>query len=336
MIFKRLIIASFVFVVGLNSTPALAEEPIAASINGEKIPMNLLNKGNELDIFEAEKTLYNLRMNNLRSLLISKLIKLDPKSKGLDEDAYISQYVAKPIPVNDQMVDTFIRQRQYPANKINTNLKEQVRRFLTSQQISQQVDWWFQAQQAKHQIEIKLSAPVEPRFEVDISKAAYRGNKNAPVTIVEFSDFQCPYCTRVNTTLSQLTDEYGDKVQVVFKHFPLSSIHPEAIKAAEASECAQEQGMNEFWLLHDKMFSQQRSLSVGLIKDMAKELGLESEKFNQCLMSEKYAQRVADDTKEALSLGVKSTPAFFINGRFLNGAQPFEIFKNIIDEELVK
>ena len=114
----------------------------------------------------------------------------------------------------------------------------------------------------KHKVKINLPKPIEPRFKVDISNAAYRGGKNAKVTIVEYSDFQCHYCADVSATLDQLSNEYGDKIKIVYKHFPLSSMHPIAAKAGEASICAQQQGMDNFWKLHDRMFENQKSLSV--------------------------------------------------------------------------
>ncbi|TQV85036.1 DsbA family protein [Aliikangiella coralliicola] len=321
-------------VFGATFSASAASADVAASLNGENITYDSLTKGSELEIYEAEKALYSLQMANLRKLLIEKLIKLDPRSKEMSEEQYISQYIAQPKPVTDAQIDAFIVKRRIPQDKINTNLKEQVRRYMMSQQISEQIDSWFNGQTKKHNIQINLREPEEPRFDVDIEGAPYRGGENAKVTIIEFSDFECPYCSRANDTLYQLSKMYGDKIKIVYKHFPLSSIHPGAEKAAEASICAQEQGMGNFWKLHDKMFENYRNLSVGIIKDMAKEIGLNTESFNQCLSTGKYAARVAAEVQQAQRLGIQSTPAFYVNGRFIKGAQPIDIFQQMIDEEI--
>ena len=153
----------------------------------------------------------------------------------------------------------------------------------------------------------------------------------APVTIVEFSEFQCPYCSRVLPTVEKVMEEYGDKVAVVFRDFPLP-MHKEAPKAAEAGHCANEQG--KFWEMHDKLFENMRALQVDKLKSYAGELGLDQAKFDECLDSGRHAATVDASMKAGQAAGVRGTPAFFINGQFLNGAQPFENFKKIIDAEL--
>lgn len=160
-----------------------------------------------------------------------------------------------------------------------------------------------------------------------------RGNKNAKVQLVEYSDFQCPFCERAYPTLQQVLKEYGDKVSLEYRHYPLS-FHPFAQKAAEASECAGEQG--KFWEFHDKNFENQTSLSLDAPKVWAKELGLNMNKFVSCLDSGKYAKKVADQTNEGQAKGVNGTPTTFVNGQPVIGAQPYEAFKQAIDAELAK
>ncbi len=157
------------------------------------------------------------------------------------------------------------------------------------------------------------------------------GPENAPVTIVEFSDFQCPYCAAAVPTLDQVMSAYPDKVRLVYRSFPLPQ-HANAYKAAEAGLCADEQG--QFWPMHDWMFAHQSQLALTDLKQEAMALGLDSAQFDSCLDSGKYAARVEADLKAGEAAGVSATPTFFINGRELLGAQPFEAFKQIIDEEL--
>lgn len=162
------------------------------------------------------------------------------------------------------------------------------------------------------------------------------GKSDAPVTIIEFSDFQCPFCGRFySQTLLQLRKEYVDtgKVKVIYRDFPLS-FHPEAQKAAEAAECADEQG--KFWKMHDKIFENQETMGLASYKKWATEFGLDSAKFNQCLDSGKYVSEVQKDFSDGQSAGVSGTPTFFINGQEVVGAQPFSVFKQVIDAELAK
>jgi protein-disulfide isomerase/copper chaperone CopZ len=159
-----------------------------------------------------------------------------------------------------------------------------------------------------------------------------RGDFEAPITLVEFSDFECPFCGRHFPTLNKILSDYKGKVRLVYKHFPLS-FHPNAQKAAEASECASEQG--KFWEYHDKLFENQTSgYSLEKFKQWARDLGLNVTKFNDCLDSGKYAQKVQADYQEGLQKGVNGTPATFVNGQLVSGALPYEVFKQIIDSAL--
>lgn len=173
------------------------------------------------------------------------------------------------------------------------------------------------------------TAPAAP-VDIKITNDDYiRGDKNAKVTLVEYSDFQCPYCSRVKTTLDQLLTDYKGKVRLIFRHFPLTSMHANAQKAAEASECAGEQG--KFWEMHDKLFENQSDLSVDNYKKWAKELGLNSSKFDSCLDTGKFADKVKNGVTEGSNYGVQGTPATFVNGVLVSGAVPIEDFKSIID-----
>ena len=168
-------------------------------------------------------------------------------------------------------------------------------------------------------------------YKVNIDGSPSKGPENAAVTLVEFSDFQCPFCRRVNPTFEKIEQEYGDKVRVVFKHLPLS-IHAKAPAAHAASEAAHRQG--KFWEMHDKIFANQRDLSESNYDKWAGELGLDVAKFTADRQAAEVKRRVSRDASEAAALGVTGTPAFFINGKFFSGAQPYEAFKAKIDEAL--
>jgi protein-disulfide isomerase len=178
-------------------------------------------------------------------------------------------------------------------------------------------------------------APAAPAAvqKVEVGNAPVKGPKNAPVTIVAFSDFECPFCGRVNPTLKQIEDTYKGKVKIAFKHQPLS-FHANAKPAAMASMAAHEQG--KFWEYHDKLFANQRALDRASLERYAQELGLNMAKFKAALDSNKFEAQVTADSQEGMRLGANGTPTFFINGRQIVGAVPFDSFKSIIDDELSK
>ena len=169
------------------------------------------------------------------------------------------------------------------------------------------------------------------RYAVDTSGSPAKGSPDAKLAIVEFSDFQCPFCNRVTPTLKQIEKEYGDEVRIVFKHLPLS-IHPKAPAAHAAAEAAHRQG--KFWEMHDLIFANQHEMSEEKYLEYAEQIGLDMEKFKADMASAEVKRKVDADVAEASKLGVTGTPAFFVNGRFLSGAQPLSAFKTLIDEEL--
>jgi len=181
-----------------------------------------------------------------------------------------------------------------------------------------------------------LASQIEtlPRHEVPIeADDPVLGAADAPITIVEFADFECPYCQRhALETHPRLLAAYGDQIRFVYRDFPLSSIHPDAFPAALAAQCALEQ--NAFWEYHDLLFSGRLGLGRGSYLGYAGELGLDVDEFTVCFDEERYSEAVQTDYNFAVELGISSTPTFFINGIALVGAQPYSVFEQIIDYEL--
>jgi len=177
------------------------------------------------------------------------------------------------------------------------------------------------------------------RVEVSVDDDAVRGDANAKVTIIEFSDFECPYCGRNFTqTFPKIDEKYikTGKAKYVFRDFPLG-FHQNAIPAAIAANCVREQGGDEmFWSYHDKLYSNQKSLDAASLKKFAGEVGADEAKFKTCLDSQKFKDEVDKDMKDGQAVGVQGTPAFFVNGRLISGAVPFEVFEKAIEEELAK
>lgn len=175
------------------------------------------------------------------------------------------------------------------------------------------------------------SAPTKVNFQITDSDHI-RGNKNAKIVLVEFSDFQCPFCARHHQTMKKLIEKYKDQVVWVWKHFPLTSIHPYALKAALASECAGEQ--NKFWEYGDKLFENQSQFNDQIFEKIAQDLKLDVSKFNACFQSNKYLSKVQSDLAEGANAGVEGTPTTYVNGEAISGAIPFENFDAFLQQQI--
>ena len=225
----------------------------------------------------------------------------------------------------------------YDSNKNRLNVElgkvqDQIRDYLNEQRRETRKNEYFKALRAKAKIITYLKPPPIQRLDVLIDGAPSKGAENAPVKIVKFEDFECPFCKTVQPTISELQKKYAGKVRVVHKDLPLEEIHPQAQLAAQAARCAADQG--KFWQYHDLLYSHAPKLGPAELKAYAKEIGIETMSFDQCLASGKHKSTVQKDLAEGAKLGLTGTPAFFINGRELIGAQPIEAFTAIIDEEL--
>jgi protein-disulfide isomerase len=186
----------------------------------------------------------------------------------------------------------------------------------------------------------EASNPVSPegtpqvvRYDVPVDDDPFLGSEDAEITIIEFSDYECPYCRSWHAEVySKLLDTYGDQVRFVYRDFPLESIHVNAKPAAEAANCANEQG--KFWDYHDKLFSMELGLSPEAYQEYATQLELDTDQFQECIDSGRYKEEIQADFDFAANLGVRSTPTFFVNGIAVVGAQPFEVFQQVIEKEL--
>ena len=220
-----------------------------------------------------------------------------------------------------------------PATQINDHTKERIKKFLSHLKKKELIDNWLETNQKSGLISVLLPKPKRPVFKLEVGKAPFQGDKNAKVTLVEFSDFQCPFCAKGATLIKQIKKKYGDKVKVVFKNFPLP-FHKHAQVAAEASLCANEQGQKFFWKLHDHMFENQNLLKKEDLINSAGKLGLKKGPFQKCLEAGRYTAQVKADMEDGKAVGVRSTPTFFVNGKMVTGAQPIKVFTDLIDEDL--
>jgi protein-disulfide isomerase len=237
---------------------------------------------------------------------------------------------SKVAPVTDEEAKDFYEKNKARAGQLSeAEAMDQIRQYLGAQRLQEKLREYVGTLRAKSAVKVL----IDPyRVAVTAGDDPARGPATAPVTLVEFSDFQCPYCARVGPALKRVEDTYGDKVRIVYKDFPLLQIHNNAAKAAEAGGCAADQG--KFWELHDKMFANQNKLDVTSLKQLAKDTGLDAAAFDACLDSGKHAAEWNEDLRDGEKYGVTGTPAFFVNGRLLGGAASFDRFAEMIDDEL--
>lgn len=320
--------ANFIF----KSAPATG---IAASVGGEQISEKDLEVGIESDIFEAEMKVFEIKFGKLQAMLLEKFMNQDPNKKGLTNDDFLNKYIAKNIKIDDAAMEKFIKERQIPKDQINPEIKERIKQFLEVEAKKVAVDKWISEKTKKTPVEIYIKKPQRPVFDVTVKDAPFKGGSDAKVTIVEYSDFQCPFCSKGAAVLAEIEKKYGNKVKIAFKNFPLP-FHSQARLAAEAALCAKEQNNKFFWKMHDTMFADQTKLDKENLLLSAKKSGVKEADFKACLEATKYKALVDADMAEGQKLGIKSTPTFFVNGKLVSGAQSIEVFSEVIDEELAK
>jgi protein-disulfide isomerase len=335
---RALALAALLGVLGCSSSAQQSgDATVVARVGDQAITLKDVEdrwqKQNAADHAEATQKLYDGRRTALDLLVSEMLIAEAAKGTGLSPEAYEEAEISKRArAVTPADVESF-----YKANinemggRTFDTAAPLINRFLDEQNRAT-------ARQALV-AELKRKGPVvrvlleAPRRDVPIEASdPSRGNPSAKITVVEFSDFQCPYCLRASPTLVQLQQAFGDRLRVVWKDFPLTQIHPEAFKAAEAAHCAGDQG--KFWEYHDRLFANQQALRPPDLQRYAADTGLDVKRFAECLAMSTHAERVRNGVALGTKLGVDSTPTLFINGRALAGAYPLETLKEIVEEEL--
>ncbi|MEO5367166.1 MAG: thioredoxin domain-containing protein [Magnetococcus sp. WYHC-3] len=311
--------------------PAWAGE-VVGRVGDWQVTADDLDKALVADIYELDQKRYELRAEKLQDMIEERLLDLEAKARKLtSEELFTAEVVKKAKPVTDKDVADFIEQRKERLPRKSEGLEQQVRRFMEAASMEEARRTFMVALAEKYHAETTLQEPVPPRFTVGMPADSVRGPADAPVTIVEFSDFECPYCRNAQATLRDLEKAYPGKLRMVFRHFPLE-FHKQAPKASEASLCAGVQG--KFWEFHDALFADADWLAPAKLPELAAKLGLDGGQFKNCLDGGKFSQRVTEDQAEGESLGITGTPTFFINGVKLVGNLPAAEFRKVIDAEL--
>lgn len=287
------------------------------------------------ELAAQRENLYKLEKQKLDQYITAFLLTEEAKKRSVSVEAVLEQEVnSKVLPVGDDEIEVFYKANRARIGGDLNKVKKQIRDYLHNQKIEAQKALFFKSLRSNAKVVTYLKPPPVFRTEISLAGEPFRGSEKAPVTIVKFEDFQCPFCKQIQPTVNALLSRYDGKVRLVHKDLPLESLHPQARQAAEAARCAHEQG--KFWEYHDKLYATAPKASADDLQSYAKDVGLNADSFDRCFASGKYKEVVQRDLNEGAQLGLTGTPTFFINGREISGNQPSEAFEAIIDEELAR
>ncbi|MBI2882352.1 MAG: thioredoxin domain-containing protein [Candidatus Methylomirabilis oxyfera] len=309
------------------------ESRVAAKIDDHVITLDEIEKALAPQLAKLQEQKFQLLESKLEELIEKRLLAVEAKRRGMTVEELVKAEVTSKIPeVSDAEVTAFITQNRARLQGDEAGLRPKVREYLNNQKMEERQGIYLAELRQHAKVERFLEEPEPIRSAVSAEGAFAQGPKDAPVTIVEFSDFQCPYCSRVVGTLKEVVRLYPKQVRLAFRDFPIAGLHPKAQKAAEAARCAGDQG--KFWEYHDRLFESQAHAEISDFKQFAEQLKLDGNSFAACLDSGKYAAAIQADVQEGARLGITGTPTFFINGRLVVGALPLEMFRKLIDREL--
>ena len=327
---SRTFVATLAIAGFLALGPAVrAADEVVATVGDKKITRAQLEDEIRAKLIELDNQRYDALREGLDGMIAQELLKREAAARGTTPEALTTEEIEKKAP---EPSDADI-QKVYDENKAQLGgqtleqIKPRIVQYLKGQKQDERRTAFIAELKKKYPTSVALKPPV-----VDVAAAGRpeRGPKNASVTIIEFSDYQCPFCQKAEDVVDQVMKTYADKVRLVYRDYPLS-FHPNARPASEAAACANAQG--KFWEYHAKLFHGD-GLEPEKLKTYADQVGLDRKKFDDCLEKKPFKAEIDKDVKDGEKAGVNGTPAFFINGRMLSGAQPFEKFKEVIDDEL--
>ncbi len=302
-----------------------------ATIGPRTITRGELEEKVRSKLIDLDNQRYEALREGLDDMIAAELIQQEAKARGVSVEALQKTEIEGKItaPTDEEIQKVFDDNKAQLKGQTLEQVKPQIVQYLNGQRAQERLVAFIEELKTKHKTTIALKPPI-----IDVATAGRPergGSAKAPVTIIEFSDYQCPFCKRAEDSVNKVMQVYGDKVRLVFRDYPLP-MHSQARPASEAAACANAQG--KFWQYHAKLFENQTALGEDKLKQYAKDVGLDEAKFADCLAKKPFKDAIDKDIADGGQVGVSGTPAFFINGRMLSGAQPFEKFKEIIDEEI--
>jgi protein-disulfide isomerase len=320
-------VLALVCVAALPAAAAAQASPTLAVIDGRPITEAEAEEATGDLLHRARTGLYEARRAAAEAVIARTLLEKEAKRRNIAFEQLDGEIIASSLHVSDEEA-----RRVYEANRARIGqpfdeIKPQLVNMIRQQRMNTARARVVEELKKSSSVKIVIAPPT-----IDVAPIGpSRGGANARVTIVEFSDFECTFCQRSQATLKQLLEKYGDAVRLVYRDFP-GEAHPAARPAAEAARCANEQG--KFWEYHDTLFANQTALGGDDLKRYAKEVGLDEEAFTACLRSGRHREALERDIRDGQKGFVEGTPTFFVNGRPLAGAQPYEVFVKVIEEEL--
>jgi len=317
------------FAVGIIQAEEV--DQIAAQVGESQITMTELDALTRSDMQPVNIQIYNIRKAALKGVIEDHLWEQEAASLGISKKELLKQISDTARPVTEEDIQKYYEAKKARMKGDIEKVRPRIERYLKKRSIQRARAKELRRIRKETKITINLEAP---RFEIPIPEHAItKGPEDAPVTIVVFTDFQCPYCKRGAKTLTEVFQEYPGKIRMIHRDFPLS-IHKNGKSAANAARCANDQG--EFWNYYNVLFENQGKLDDKSLIKHAAGLALDMDEFQACVDSNKYGKIIDSELAAGQAVGVRGTPAHYVNGRPLSGAVPLESFKEIIDEELEK
>ena len=306
-----------------------SSDPVATVAGQPVSEQELLDALGPQKVTQMRTQEYEARSAALDSLIRLKLVQAEAKKRGISAEDLIKQEVeSKVSDPTDGEVEAFFFGQNREGVRLE-DVKEQFRAALKQLKLLKARRAYADTLRTNMDVAIMLRPPT---VNVSYDPARVKGNPEAPVTIVEFSDFQCPFCKAAESALKEVLTKSSGRVKLAYLDFPLSEIHPKAQGAAEAARCAGEQG--KFWEYHDVLYADQSKLDGAGLVSSAVALNMDEKSFRSCLDSGKFKSKIQADVDQGIKVGVAGTPGFFVNGVFLSGAQPLAEFEKIIDNQL--
>jgi len=312
------------------ATPA-APDSIAATVAGAAVTLDEVDRRAAVQLQRIRQEQYEQRTQALESILGERVLQREAEARHLVVDTLVAREVdARVVPPTKSQVDSFyIANRGQFYGKPVEEVYDRIAAALRQQKVAERRAVYVKALRKKYDVHMSLEPPRFPvTFDADDPA---RGPADAPVTVVEFSDYQCPYCVRAQQTIEDVVAKYRGKVRLVFRDFPLS-IHPNAVPAAIAANCAREHG--KYWEMARAMFADQSKLGSADLVQTAATLGMDSTAFRACMDSPEARGEVDHDTADGRALGISGTPTFYVNGVMIVGAREPDVFERAIDAEL--
>ncbi len=306
------------------------DRPVAVSAGAHRVFVDELPPETAGEIAQLKIREYEIKVRAYQNVMVRRLLEAEAQKRKLTLEQLIeAEGRARSPQPTDEDLASFFEQRKANYEAPLDKVKDRVRADFAQERLRDGQRQYVQEVWRAAAVEVLLPLP---RFEVAADPARVRGTRGAPIQIVEFSDFQCPFCRRVQPTLQALLAKYPGQISVSFRDFPIIELHPMAHVSAQAAKCAGDQG--KFWEYHDLLFAESAAPTRDTLGKFAAQLGLEEKSFAACLDQKLHAKAVDADLDAGQRVGVNSTPVFFINGIFVSGAQPLEEFTRIIDREL--